>query len=55
MPTEILKPFGPSILKVNIPGEIVSDMNKYVDNLILNQDKITNLDHGKYLEGNVHL
>ena len=54
MPTEILKPFGPSILKVNIPDEIVSDMNKYVDNLILNQDKITNLDHGKYLEGNVH-
>ena len=54
MPAEILKPFGPSILKVNIPDEIVSDMNKYVDNLILNQDKITNLDHGKYLEGNVH-
>ena len=50
MSTEILKPFGPSILKVNIPDEIVSDMNNYVDNLILDQDKLSNLDHGKYLE-----
>ena len=54
MTTEILKPFGPSILKVNIPDEIVTEMNKYVDNLILDQKKIENLDHGKYLEGNVH-
>ena len=53
MSSEILKPFGPSILKVNIPDEIVSDMNNYVDNLILDQDKLSNLDHGKYLEGNV--
>ena len=54
MSTEILKPFGPSILKVIIPDEIVSDMNNYVDKLILDQDKLSNLDHGKYLEGNVH-
>ena len=54
MTAEILKPFGPSILKVTIPNEIVSIMNKHVDELILNQDKIISLDHGKYLEGNVH-
>ena len=54
MTAEILKPFGPSILKVTIPEEIVSKMNKYVDDLTLDQEKISNLDHGKYLEGNVH-
>ena len=54
MTAEILKPFGPSILKVTIPNEIVSEMNKYVDDLTLNQEKIAKLDHGKYLEGNVH-
>ena len=54
MTTEILKPFGPSILKITIPDEIVAEMNKYVDESILDQEKIDNLDHGKYLEGNVH-
>jgi len=54
MTTEILKPFGPSILKVSIPDEIVEEMNKYVDESILDQEKLDNLDHGKYLEGNVH-
>ena len=34
MAVEILKPFGPSILKVAIPDEIVSEMNEYVDHLI---------------------
>ena len=53
MAVEILKPFGPSILKVAIPDEIVSEMNEYVDHLMLNSEKIASLDHGKYLEGNV--
>ena len=34
---EILKPFGPSILKVTIPEQIILDMNSYVDNLIENR------------------
>ena len=50
---EILKPFGPSILKVTIPEQIILDMNSYVDNLIENNDKVKELDHGKYLAGNV--
>ncbi len=41
MTTEILKPFGPSILKASIPDEIVAEMNKYVDELILDQEKIS--------------
>ena len=50
---EILKPFGPSILKVTIPEQIILDMNSYVDNLIKNNEKAKELDHGKYLAGNV--
>ena len=50
---EILKPFGPSILKVTIPEQIILDMNSYVDNLIEKNDKVKELDHGKYLAGNV--
>ena len=40
MPTEILKPFGPSILKVNIPDEIISDMN--IDGSDTHSDKKEN-------------
>ena len=43
MTTEILKPFGPSILKVSIPDEIVTEMNKYVDESILDEEKINEL------------
>jgi uncharacterized protein (TIGR02466 family) len=50
---EILKPFGPSILKATIPEQIILDMNSYVDNLIKNNKKANELDHGKYLAGNV--
>ena len=53
MTTEILKPFGPSIFKASVPNEIILEMNKYVDDLMSNTDKIASLDHGKYLEGNV--
>ena len=54
MSIEILKPFGPSILKVSIPEQMVIEMNRYVDELIKDQEKTEKLDHGKYLEGNVH-
>ena len=37
---QIIKPFGPSILKVNIPDQIISNMNNYVDETILNKKKI---------------
>ena len=53
MSFEILKPFGPSIVKVVMPNEIVSKMNQYVDDLTNNQDKLAKLDHGQYLAGNV--
>ena len=53
MSFEILKPFGPSIVKVTIPQEIILEMNSYVDNLVEDNNKVKELDHGKYLAGNV--
>ena len=53
MSFEILKPFGPSIAKVSMPKEIVSNMNHYVDDLSKDEDKKAKLDHGQYLAGNV--
>ena len=40
MSFEILKPFGPSIVKVVMPQQIINDMNQYVDNLSNNEDKM---------------
>ena len=53
MSFEILKPFGPSIAKVTIPHQIIEDMNKYVDGITTNKEKMSQLDHGQYLAGNV--
>ena len=53
MSFEILKPFGPSIVKVVMPQQIINDMNQYVDNLSNNEDKMNELDHGRHLAGNV--
>ena len=53
MSFEILKPFGPSIVKVTIPDQIIVEMNKYVDDLSKDENKMLKLDHGKYLAGNV--
>ena len=33
MELEILKPFGPSIVKVKIPLEIIDQMNLFVDKI----------------------
>ena len=53
MSFEILRPFGPSIAKVTIPNQIINDMNQYVDDLTVNKEKMSKLDHGQYLAGNV--
>jgi len=53
MSFEILKPFGPSIVKVTIPDQIIVEMNKYVDDLSKDENQMLKLDHGKYLAGNV--
>ena len=53
MSFEILKPFGPSIVKVRIPEDIIINMNKYVDDLTNDQEKSKVLDFGADLAGNV--
>ena len=54
MQFQILKPFGPSIVKLKIPDEIVKEMNDYTDKIIKDKQKSDKLDHGAGLAGNVH-
>ena len=50
---KFIKYFGPSIFKVKIPVKIVDELNNYVDQIIANNEKEKELDHGKYLVGDV--
>ena len=53
MAIEILKPFGPSIVKTKLPENIINEMNIYVDQVINDEKKKEELDYGKKLAGNV--
>ena len=50
---EILKPFGPSIVKIQMSSEMISEMNKYIDSIIQDKEKSKNLDEGSRLIGKV--
>ena len=49
----VLKPFGPSIAKFNLPQKIIDNINSHVDKVIKNKDKIKKLDYGSNLAGQV--
>ena len=49
----LIKGFGPSILKVKIPNDIVSSLNSYIDNIVENKSKSKELNHGEKLVGDV--
>ena len=49
----ISRPFGPSIAKVQIPLELVDNLNNYVDEIIEDEIKIRKQDNGGKLIGNV--
>ena len=49
----IIKNFGPSVFKVNIPIKIVEQINNHIDNLITDKKKQKDLDHGEKLVGDV--
>ena len=49
----ILRPFGPSGAKLKMPQELIDNLNSYVDDTILDIEKINDLDHGDKLAGNV--
>ena len=50
---KVFKPFGPSIVKVVIPENLLSILNNYTDETITDEKKIKKLDHGFKLAGNV--
>ena len=53
MSIETIKPFGPSIAKITIPSEIISGMNKYVEEVIEDEKRSKDLNYGNQLAGNV--
>ena len=54
MDIEILKPFGPSIVKLKLPEKIIQEMNNYTDDVIKDNEKLNKLNWGDQLVGNVH-
>ena len=50
---QILKPFGPSIVKTKIPNEIMNKLNNYIDNIIIDNKKTNELNYGPKLVGDV--
>lgn len=50
---QLIRPFGPIVAKVTIPKNIIDSLNKYVDEIINNENKSKELDYGKMLAGNV--
>tara|TARA_Y100000590_G_scaffold460076_1_gene618600 strand:- start:118 stop:768 length:651 start_codon:yes stop_codon:yes gene_type:complete len=49
----LIRPFGPPVMKVRIPEEIIHTLNNYVDEIVKNKKKSKELDHGNYLAGDV--
>jgi len=50
---KIIKRFGPSVLKVKIPENIIKTLNNHFDKVILNKDESKRLNHGEDLVGDV--
>ena len=50
---QILRPFGPSIVKLSIPDYLIKKLNNYIDRVILDKEKITKLDFSNQLAGKV--
>ena len=53
MDAQIIKVFGPSIVKVKIPEKILNDLNEYIDEIVENKNKSIELNHGTKLAGDV--
>ena len=49
----ISKPFGPSIVKVKIPDDLLNKLNKYIDQIIIDEKKTKELNLGLKLAGDV--
>ena len=53
MELKVLKPFGPSILKTQIPKNVLDKLNRYIDKIIEDDQKSKNLNLGNNLAGDV--
>ena len=53
MEIEIVKPFGPSIVKIKLPDQIIDAMNEFTDGVIDDEIKSNALNYGDKLVGNV--
>ena len=49
----LIKIFGPSIFKVKIPDDLVNNLNKFIDNVIKDEEQSKKLDVGRGLVGDV--
>ena len=49
----IIKPFGPSIVKLKMPENLVNKLNTYVDKITSDEKKSSELDYGAQLAGMV--
>jgi len=49
----MIKPFGPSIVKVKLPADLINQFNNYVDEVLADENRARSLDHGPHLAGNV--
>ena len=49
----IIRPFGPSVVKLKMPENLVDKLNTYVDKIISDEKKSSELDHGAQLAGMV--
>ena len=50
---KIIKRFGPSVLKVKIPENIINSLNDHFDKIILDRSESKRLNHGEDLVGDV--
>jgi hypothetical protein len=51
--SRIIRTFGPSVMQVKIPKNIVDTINLYIDGIISDKEKSKNLSAGNYLIGDV--
>tara|TARA_Y100000590_G_scaffold140368_1_gene161011 strand:+ start:589 stop:1257 length:669 start_codon:yes stop_codon:yes gene_type:complete len=49
----IINPFGPSVGWAKIPASLVDKLNAYIDQIVEDKKKSSQLDHGRNLAGNV--
>ena len=53
MKIDYIKHFGPSIAKVKIPNDILDNLNQYINQIIINEQKSKSLNMGNNLAGDV--